>query len=117
MAENKYIEEWKKQQEAKQKEIEKYLPIYRRWFKIKYPKGVQIGIYDGGNDSGWVEIQLDLPRTALFEKIVLHYLLSEYGSFAGDFYCQGEIWYTEEGKFEAEGQESVTEWISYSESV
>lgn len=88
--------------------VERYLPVYKRWFKIKYPNGVEIGTYDGGNDSGYYELQIKVPETELFEYLISTKLLEEYGNWSGDYHAYGTIIYDSEYDcFRAEGSESI----------
>lgn len=79
---------------------------------------LNIGQYDGGNDSGYIELVTDLNKILTEEEhgllfSTLNNMLG-YGSWAGNFSASGEVYYVirkdNTSFFFAEGSESYTEW-------
>lgn len=72
--------------------------------------------WDGGNDSGSFNVFIndkELSWTDELSKAIIDAIESEidYGSWAGDFYADGEVYYSAtEGAFVGEGKEVTTEY-------
>lgn len=78
--------------------------------KLRKERGedtLQIAEYNGGNDDGEIsasdkEIQEIFGHDHFFEWVYLNNQLLDYGSWAGDFYASGRIYWNGE-KFSYEG--------------
>lgn len=97
---------WQQVTQYNQKQREKYLKIYKRWFRIKDIE--KFASYDGGNDSGNIEFYQNIPHQDMFYDILMNTVLDEYGSWAGDYNAYGKLLYNRKtNEFEAYGQEST----------
>ena len=79
---------------------------------------VGIASYDGGNDSGGATLDILLPskfNSDEFLQFLEDKLLEDqYGSYAFEGSCNGEIFYRKKDKtFYVEGSESYEEWTDY----
>lgn len=76
------------------------IAIARQWCDEQKAEGLTVSInWDGGNDSGCVTWNGDAAENVITDYLVdMVYDLLDYGSWAGEYYAQGEMNYDEEQK-------------------
>ena len=73
---------------------------------------ILIATYDGGNDSGGVNLELEDILNEDEEDQLLSKIedILDYGSWAWDGNANGEVFFTKKGYIRVEGSESYEEW-------
>lgn len=78
---------------------------------------IDVAVYDGGNDSGNIELGIDPPDGVDYWEII-NFLNNKlgYGSWAGDFSAYGMIQFNSKtNKFEVDGYESSYHPVDFDE--